>query len=137
MNYLIRTISIQIFWGFVIGTAILVASWLSGYRDVAQLSNILFISAFILLFFGSSWFRPEGIDLEPKYSMRSMSFDRPKLNTRLIESATDEVLIGLSKEEQSLSPSLKGFLILTKQFGIGLAMFFYSIIFHWILAGSP
>ena len=128
---ILREISIQLFWGFMLGTIILIIGWLLGYKEITQLSGILFKVAAVMLLLGPIVFRPKGLS----YPSHLRSSGRFLVPSAIAEPPDDTTLLGLSDEEQKKHLSMEGFVVLIKLFGIGITMFFYSIIFHFTMIG--
>ena len=119
---ILKEIGVQISFGIVIGTSTLISSWYFGYKQVVQLSNILFIGSAMLLFFGPIIFRPKGIGFGPARGSPSIKFEPPD----------DESLVGLPEEEQKKYLSLDFYIVLIRCYGIGATMLFYSVIFYYL-----
>ena len=129
---ILKVIGREILWGILIGTSILIVSWYYGYKDIVQLTNILFISACSLLFFGRLLFRPKGLSFIPILLIRGFSQTKHEIISAEVEPSNDETLVGLSEEEQRKYLLLDEFIVLTRFYGIGTTVVFYAVVFYFV-----
>ena len=129
---ILKAIGHEILWGMLIGTCILIVSWFYGYKDILQLTNILFISAGILLFFGPAFFSPKGLGFLPIWLVRGLRESKHEIISGKVEPSSDETLVWLSEEEQKTHLSLESFIVLINFFGIGTTLIFYSLVLYFI-----
>jgi hypothetical protein len=131
----LRYASIQFLWGTLIAIAI---SYIVGMTNIVRLSNTLFVTAGILIYFGYALFRPKeaglGIysikGLKPEEFVRIQNGKKIKVEFELSENEDENNKF--SEEEKNKYPFLYWLSIFIRTWGISFTLIFYAIFVHQI-----
>lgn len=131
----LRHASLQFLWGTLITIAII---FVVGTIDIVRLSNALFVTAGVLLFFSRALFRPTEAGFG-RYSTKGLKPEEfvliengEDIKVEFKPSPNEDEEMKFSEEEKKNHPSLYWLSIFLRTWGISITLIFYAIFVHQI-----